>query len=128
MKNEETARMEIRRLLEETSVEAPPEATIRGNGNIINSRVTVSSARSGGPALRPPRRGELWRRELLEAVRSKAARLLLTEDQVCESAARDLRKKVVVLSLGRLQADDLARVYEALSARKRPARARTLNK
>lgn len=120
---EEPARMEIRRLLDDASVEAPPETTIRGSGNIINSRVTVKGARLAGLPMRFPR-GESWRRELLEAVRAKAARLTLTEDQVCEIAAGELRKKVVVLSLARLAADDLARVYEALSTRKRVARSR----
>jgi hypothetical protein len=57
-------------------------------------------------------------------VRAKAARLTLTEDQVCEIAAVELRKKVVVVSLTRLGADDLARVYEALSTRKRLLRPR----
>jgi len=45
MMKEESARMEIRRLLDDASVEAPPETTIRGSGNIINSRVTVKGGR-----------------------------------------------------------------------------------
>jgi hypothetical protein len=124
MMKEESARTEIRRLLDDASVEAPPETTIRGSGNIINSRVTVKNGRLA--AEMPPRslRGEPRRRELLDAVRAKAARLTLTEDQVCEVAAAELRKKVVVLSLTRLGADDLARVYEALSTRKRLMRLR----
>jgi len=128
MMKEETARMEIRGLLEETSVEAPPQTTIRGSGNILNSRVTVKGERLAEPPPIRSQRGEPWRRELLDAVRAKAARLTLTEDQVCEIAAAELRKKVVVLSLARLGADDLARVYEALSTRKRLARDRALQK
>lgn len=126
---DDTSRMEIRRLLEETSFEAPPETTIRGSGNIINSRVTVANGRHFEAAA-PPRfsRGGRWRNELLDAVRAKAARLTLTEDQVCEIAAAELRKKVVVLSLARLGADDLARVYEALSTRRRLGRDRALAK
>jgi hypothetical protein len=124
MMKEESARMEIRRLLDDASVEAPPDPTIRGNGNIVNSRVTVKAERpAGAMPMRFPR-GEPWRRELLDAVRAKAARLTLTEDQVCEIAAGELRKKIVVLSLTRLGADDLARVYEALSTRKRLTRDR----
>jgi hypothetical protein len=118
MMKEEAARMEIRRLLDDTSVEASPEMTITGSGNIINSHVTVKNDRAPAPAPKRYPRGEPWRRELLDAVRAKAARLTLTEDQVCEIAAAELRKKIVVLSLARLAADDLARVYEALSTRR----------
>ncbi len=128
MMKEQSARMEIRRLLDDASVEGPPDTTIRGSGNIINSRVTVKAERlAAGVPMRFPR-GEPWRRELLDAVRAKAARLTLTEDQVCEIAAAELRKKVVVLSLTRLAADDLARVYEALSTHKRIARDRATGK
>ena len=123
---QESSRIEIRRLLDEASVEAPPETAIRGSGNIINSQVTLKGGRlAAALPVRAPR-GEPRRRELLEAVRARAARLTLTEDQVCEIAATELRKKVFVLSLARLGADDLARVYEALSTRKRPARDRAL--
>jgi hypothetical protein len=128
MMKEESTRMEIRRLLDDASVGAPPDTTIRGNGNIINSRVTVKGGRLAAEVPTRAQRGEPWRRELLDAVRAKAARLTLTEDQVCEVAAAELRKKVVVLSLARLGADDLARVYEALSTRKRLARDRAASK
>lgn len=124
MMKEESARVEIRRLLDETSFATPPETTIRGSANIINSRVTVKTERLEAEVPTRPARYEAKRRELLDAVRDKAARLTLTEDQVCEVAAAELRKKIVVLSLARLNADDLARVYAALSTRKRPVRPR----
>jgi hypothetical protein len=125
---DESARIEIRGLLEEASVEAPPETGIRGSGNIINSQVTLKGQRTAiAPPARAPR-GEPWRRELLEAIRARAARLTMTEDQVCEIAAAEIRKKVVVVSLRQLAADDLARVYEALSSRKRSPRARAFGK
>jgi hypothetical protein len=125
MMKEESARKEIRRLLEEASVETPPDTTIRGSENFISfpPRETVNGRLGAEVATRSPR-GEPRRRELLDAVRAKAARLTLTEDQVCEIAEVELRKKVVVVSLTRLGADDLARVYEALSTRKRLLRPR----
>jgi len=96
---------------------------VTGDSNVIapNSKVTivVKNAQGGRAAAKPKPRE--WREELLGAVREKAETLGLTEEQLCEIAAKELRKTLVVFSLERLQADDLARLYESICALKRPA-------
>jgi hypothetical protein len=97
---------------------------LSGEGNVIapHSRVTivVKSEAPTPPAEKSSRR-KSWRDELLSAIRTKAEALAMDEEQLVELAAKVVRKRVVVISIETLGEDDLARLYEAVHALKRPA-------
>jgi len=92
-----------------------PQITIRGNNNLINFGTSgVVRVNAGGAAdseLQPARNGQ-WPQQILDAIRLKAAKTRRSNDEVCELAARVLGRAVVTLE--RLSARELARVYEAV--------------
>ena len=53
-----------------------------------------------------------WPQQILDAIRLKAAKTRRSNDEVCELAARVLGRPVVTLE--KLSARELARVYEAV--------------
>ena len=92
-----------------------PQITIRGDNNLINLGAsgvvkvnTMGAADSGLPAVR---NGQ-WPQQILDAIRVKAAKTRRSNDEVCELAGRVLGRAVVTLE--RLSARELARVYEAV--------------
>ena len=97
-----------------------PQITIRGDNNLINLgssgvvRVNAGGAIDSG--LQPARNGQ-WPQQILDAIRLKAAKTRRSNDELCELAARVLGRAVVTLE--RLSARELARVYEALCASER---------
>lgn len=96
---------------------------LSGEGNVIapHSRVTiVVKSRASAPPAEKSRR-KPWRDELLSAIRARAEALAMNEDQLLSLAAKIVRKRVIVVSMETLGEDDLARVYEAVHALKRPA-------
>jgi hypothetical protein len=99
-----------------------PQITIRGDNNLIslgkNSAVKVNTGRAVDSGWQPARNGQ-WPQQVLDAIRLKAARTRRSNDEVCELAARVLGRAVVTLE--RLSARELARVYEALCANERKA-------
>jgi hypothetical protein len=94
-----------------------PQITIRGDNNLINfgtsGVVKVSPGAGNDPGL-PQVRNAQWPRQILDAIRLKAARSRRSNDDVCELAGRVLGR--AVLTLERLSARELARVYEAVCA------------
>jgi hypothetical protein len=100
----------------ETKVQVP-QITIRGDNNLINlgssGMVRVSADRAVDSSLPLPRNGQ-WPQQILDAIRVKAAKSRRSNDEMCELAARVLGRAVVTLE--RLSARELARVYEALCA------------
>jgi hypothetical protein len=99
-----------------------PQITIRGDNNLINlgksAGVNVNAGATADPGWQPARNGQ-WPQQVLDAIRLKAARTRRSNDEVCELAARVLGRAVVTLD--RLSARELARVYEALCASERRA-------
>jgi hypothetical protein len=97
-----------------------PQITIRGDNNLINlgksAAVKVNAGRAVDSGWQPARNGQ-WPQQVLDAIRLKAARTRRSNDEVCELAARVLGRAVVTLE--RLSARELARVYEALCANER---------
>jgi len=97
-----------------------PQITIRGDNNLINLgtngvvRVNADGVVNSG--LQPVRNGQ-WPQQILDAIRLKAAKTRRSNDEVCELAARVLGRAVVTLE--RLSARELARVYEAVCASER---------
>ena len=94
-----------------------PQITIRGDNNLINfgtsGMVKVSSGGVADSGLQPARNGQ-WPQQILDAIRLKAVKNRRSNDEVCELAARVLGRAVVTLE--RLSARELARVYEAVCA------------
>ncbi|MBV8454038.1 MAG: hypothetical protein JOZ29_17450 [Deltaproteobacteria bacterium] len=92
-----------------------PQITIRGDNNLINFgtsgvvRVNAGGAVDSGVQ---PARNAQWPQQILDAIRLKAAKTRRSNDEVCELAARVLGRAVVTLE--RLSARELARVYEAV--------------
>jgi hypothetical protein len=99
---------------------ALPQITIRGDNNLINlgtkGVVNVNAEGAFDSALQPLRSGQ-WPQQILDAIRLKAAKTRRSSDEVCELAARVLGRAVVTLE--RLSARELARVYEAVCATER---------
>jgi hypothetical protein len=95
-----------------------PQITIRGDNNLINlgrsGGVNVNTAGAVDSGWQPARYGQQWPQQILDAIRRKAARTRRSNNDVCELAARVLGRAVVTLE--RLSARELARVYEALCA------------
>ncbi len=117
-------------LIRKTSKPAPesPSGTVNisdvsGEGNVIAPHSRVTIVVKSAPATPPVRKAgrKAWRDELLGAIRARAEALALNEEQLLEVAAKAVRKRLLVLSLEGLGEDDLARVYEAVHALKRPA-------
>jgi hypothetical protein len=93
-----------------------PQITIRGDNNLINlgaSGIVKVSSGLATPSLQTPRNG-YWPQQLLDAIRVKAARNRRSNEQICELAGRVLGRPVVTLE--KLAARELARVYEAVCA------------
>ncbi|HJU10759.1 MAG TPA: hypothetical protein VJ728_07775 [Candidatus Binataceae bacterium] len=94
-----------------------PQITIRGDNNLINfgtgGSVKVSSSGASAPALQPIRNSQ-WPQQILDAIRLRAAKNRRSNEEVCELAGRVLGR--AVLTLERLSARELARVYEAVCA------------
>jgi hypothetical protein len=98
-----------------------PQITIRGDNNMINlgtSGVVRVNARGTDPAILPARVGQ-WPQQIRDAIRLKAAKTRRSNDEVCELAARVLGRAVVTLE--KLSARELARVYEAMCGTERKA-------
>lgn len=99
-----------------------PQITIRGDNNLINfgtsGVVRVNAGGAVDPGLQPVRNGQ-WPQQILDAIRLKAAKTRRSNDEVCELAARVLGRAVVTLE--RLSARELARVYEAVCGSERKA-------
>ncbi len=99
-----------------------PQITIRGDNNLINlgtsGAVKVNTGGAVDSDWQPARNGQ-WPQQILDAIRLKAARTRRSNDEVCELAARVLGRPVVTLE--RLSARELARVYEVLCASERKA-------
>lgn len=94
-----------------------PQITIRGDNNLINlgtsGVVRVTSGAAASASLQPVRSGH-WPQQILDAIRLKAAKNRRSNDQICELAGRVLGRPIVTLE--RLSARELARVYEAVCA------------
>lgn len=106
----------------ESKSQVPPQITIRGDNNLINfgtsGVVRVNAGGTVDSGLQPARNGQ-WPQQLLDAIRLKAAKTRCSNDEVCELASRVLGRAVVTLD--RLSARELARVYEAVCASERKA-------
>lgn len=93
-----------------------PQITIRGDNNLITlgatGVVTVGSARAESRVPMPP--SNQWPQQILNGIRLKASKCRLSNEQICELAGRVLGRAVVTLD--RLSARDLVRVYEAVGA------------
>jgi len=94
-----------------------PQITTRGDNNLSSLGTSgVVRVNAGSPvdsALQPPRNGH-WPQQILDAIRVKAIETRRSSDEVCEIAARVLGRAVVTLE--KLSARELARIYEAVSA------------
>jgi hypothetical protein len=94
-----------------------PQITIRGDNNLIalgtSGMVRVNADRAVDSGLQPPRSRQ-WPQQILDAIRLKAVKTRRSTDEVCELATRVLGRAVVTLE--RLSARELARVYEAVCA------------
>ena len=94
-----------------------PQITIRGDNNLINlgtsGVVKVSTGAAAVSSLQPARTGQ-WPQQLLDAIRVKAAKSRRSNEQICELAGRVLGRAVVTLE--KLSARELGRVYEAVCA------------
>jgi hypothetical protein len=93
-----------------------PQITIRGDNNLINFGTSGVVRVNGGaldPGLPAARNGQ-WPQQILDAIRIRAAKTRRSNSEVCELAARVLGRAVVTLE--RLSARELARVYEAVCA------------
>jgi hypothetical protein len=99
-----------------------PQITIHGDNNLVNFGTSgIVKVKAGGtldPRFQPSRNGQ-WPQQILDAIRLKAAKMRRSNDEVCEIAARVLGRAVVTLE--RLSARELARVYEAVCASERKA-------
>jgi hypothetical protein len=101
----------------ENSKAQMPQITIRGDNNLINFGASGMVKVNGGAGAdcRPqPMRTAQWPQQLLDAIRLKAAKHHHSNDELCDLAGRVLGR--AVLTLERLSARELARVYEAVCA------------
>ncbi len=99
-----------------------PQITIRGDNNLINfgasGVVRVKGSGQVDSGSRPARNAQ-WPQQILDAIRVKAIETRRSSDEVCEIAGRALGRAVVTLE--KLSARELARVYEAVCASERRA-------
>jgi hypothetical protein len=99
-----------------------PQIMIRGDNNLINvgarAMVRVKGRRRVDSRSRPPRKAQ-WPQQILDAIRVKALETRRSQAEVCEIAGHALGR--AVLTLEKLTARDLARVYEAVCAGERCA-------
>jgi hypothetical protein len=115
----------IRKLLDQTEPKKKMRRGISFNGNhntiVVRGDVMVGhkTANGNGGAKKKPRRNQLWPEEIRAAIRVRALRLQLTEDQVIALSASVLRK--FVASLESLNAVELGRVFDSMHNLKRPA-------
>ena len=103
--------------IDKSNIPQLPQITIRGHNNLINvgsSGVVKVGAREAGATHSRPLRNRQWPRQILDAIRLKAAKNRCSNDELCELAGRVLGR--AVLTLERLSARELARVYEAVCA------------
>jgi hypothetical protein len=97
-----------------------PQITIRGDNNLINLGTSGVVKVNGGGAVDsglPPARNAQWPQQILDAIRLRASKTRRSNDEVCELAAHVLGRAVVTLD--KLSARELARVYEAVCASER---------
>lgn len=96
-----------------------PQITIRGDNNLISlgssGAVKVKTAGAGEHAKRGAHKVQ-WPQQILDAIRAKAAEKRYSTNELCEIAGRALGR--VVLTVEKLSARDLARVYECLCSNK----------
>jgi hypothetical protein len=94
-----------------------PQITIRGDNNLINfgtsDVVRVDGASAADSVARPLANRE-WPQQILDAIRGKAVQTRRSDSELCELAERTLGRPV--LTLDKLSARELARVYEAVCA------------
>ncbi len=114
---------DVRTILEEATGPLPREGSIQnhGSGNnviAVNSTVIIKGAATASREPKAKQRG--LTEVLLEAIRERATTLAITEEQILEVATREVRERLVVLSLDGLDERELGRVYEALAKLKRP--------
>ena len=109
------SRPPLRRMFAAKCSPQVPQITIRGDKNLINlgtsSVVTVRQepvSNLGSPVTRKSQ----WPQQILDAIRLNASKTRRSHDEVCELATRVLGRPVVTLD--KLSARELARVYEAL--------------
>ena len=97
-----------------------PQITIRGDNNLISFGTSgvlkVNAEEAAQPDSRPERKRQ-WPQQILDAIRIEAAKARRSNDDVCELAARVLGRAVVTLE--RLSARELVRVYEAICSHER---------
>ena len=94
-----------------------PQITIRGDNNLINvgAGATVRVKHREQADSRPRASGNpQWPQQILDAIRVKALESRRSQAEICEIAGQTLGR--VVLTLEKLNARELARVYEAVCA------------
>jgi hypothetical protein len=93
-----------------------PQITIRGDNNLINFGTSGGlKVKSIGEAVDPPAgpaRSAQWPQQILDAIRVKAMETQRSSEEICEIAEHSLGRPVVTLE--KLSARELARVYEAI--------------
>jgi hypothetical protein len=97
-----------------------PQITIRGDNNLINFGTSGGlkvTAGSQSDAVPPPTRNPQWPQQILDAIRVKAMETRRSSEEVCEIAGQTLGRAVVTLE--KLSARELARVYEAICVAER---------
>jgi hypothetical protein len=97
-----------------------PQITIRGDNNLINLGASGVVKVHAGPSADlglPAVRNAQWPQQILDAIRLKATKTRRSNDDVCELAAHVLGRAVVTLE--KLSARELARVYEAICSSER---------
>jgi hypothetical protein len=98
------------------------QITVRGDNNLINvgtgGTVKVNSGGAADYRLQSGRTSQ-WPQQILDAIRVKATRDRRSNNELCELAGRVLGRAVVTLE--RLSARELGRVYEAMCAGQRGA-------
>jgi hypothetical protein len=98
-----------------TASRRTPQITIRGDNNLINvgAGATVRVKHREQADARPRASGNPhWPQQILDAIRVKALESRCSQAEVCEIAGQTLGR--VVLTLEKLNARELARVYEAI--------------
>jgi len=97
-----------------------PQITIRGDNNLINfgtsGGMKVKTAGQTDAVSRPTRNAQ-WPQQILDAIRVKAMETRRSSGELCEIAGHTLGRAVVTLE--KLSARELARVYEAICAAER---------
>jgi hypothetical protein len=94
-----------------------PQITIRGDNNLINFGTSGGlKVKAAGQTDAAPRstRNPQWPQQILDAIRVKAMETRRSSEELCEIAGHTLGRAVVTLE--KLSARELARVYEAICA------------